>query len=228
MVGTHKCSSAERSSRLMIQDGSVYPTSHLCAVLHFLIFLKILLFLSLKLRTDLVWERICGSCLVLHLRFSMYEPFWFISGATPAAPMFQYVWAVQVHLWCYTCCTYVSVCMRCSGSSLVLHLLHLCFSMYELFRYISGATPAAPMFQYVRAVQAHLWYYTCCTCVSVCTSRSGSSLVLHLLVYVSVCTSRSGTWRRDAAAGSEPWRRRTRRKWRWASSGSRGTPCCAS
>ena len=51
------------------------PASDLCVVLHLLIFLKILLFLSLKLRTDFVWERICGSCLVLHLCFSMYEPF---------------------------------------------------------------------------------------------------------------------------------------------------------
>ena len=71
---------------------------------------------------------------------------WLMSSA---APTFQYVRALLVHFWCYTCCTYISVCTSRSGSSLVLHLLHLCFSMYALFRFISGATPAAPMFQYV-------------------------------------------------------------------------------
>ena len=39
----HKCLSAERSSRLIVETEprfSVYLTSHLCVVLHFLIFVK--------------------------------------------------------------------------------------------------------------------------------------------------------------------------------------------
>ena len=41
---TQKCFSGERSSHLnfeSVKKGSVYPTGHLCVVLHFLIFLPV-------------------------------------------------------------------------------------------------------------------------------------------------------------------------------------------